>query len=134
MHMARFQIRCQRFCGRTCRSQPVIHPVQRQHDHADFQPAQLAAQSVIPALLFRLLLKRAKARFQFRNDIPDAGQVFLCVGQTPLRLLAAVAVFGDTRCFVKHLTAFLALDREDFVNLSLANHRVTVAPQAGIHK
>ena len=56
------------------------------------------------------------------------------IGKTALCFFAAIAVLGNTGCFVEHFAAFFALNAENFVDFTLTDHRIAVASKSGIHK
>ena len=83
-------------------------PVQRVQPHGHLHAFQLVLQFQIFFCLFRLLLQRFQLQFQLGDLVADAQQIVLGGGQLPLRLLLAVAVFGDASGFLEDLPAVAA--------------------------
>ena len=109
-------------------------PVQRVQPHGHLHAFQLVLQFQIFLCLFRLLLQRFQLQFQLGDLVADAQQIILGGSQLPLRLLLAVAVFGDAGGFLEDLPAVAAFQGEDFVDPALTDIAVALPPKAGVHE
>ena len=109
-------------------------PVQRVQPHGHLHAFQLVLQFQIFFCLFRLLLQRFQLQFQLGDLVADAQQIVLGGGQLPLRLLLAVAIFGDACGFLEDLPAVAAFQRQNFVNSALADIAVALPSQTGVHE
>ena len=109
-------------------------PVQRVQPHGHLHAFQLVLQFQIFLCLFRLLLQRFQLQFQLGDLVADAQQIVLGGGQLPLRLLLAVAIFGDACGFLEDLPAVAAFQRQNFVNSALTDIAVALPPKAGVHE
>ena len=113
---------------------PGGQPVQGFQPYGDLQALQfLAVGQVLPCLL-RLHPQGLDLQFQFRNFIPDAGQVVLGIGKPALRLLLAVAEAGDARGLLKNFPAVHAAQGQNLVDPALADVGIALPAQAGVHK
>ena len=108
--------------------------VERIHPEGNLQTFLLVGQKQEFLRFFRLDAQRLYAFFQLGHDILQAQEVIVSGLQLFLRFFLAVAELADTRCFFKNLAALIALDRNDFIDSSLSDDRVTVPSQAGIHQ
>ena len=84
--------------------------------------------------LFRLLLQRADPLLQFPKDVAQAQQVVFSGAQPAFRLVFAVAVFGDSRRFLKYFPAILRFGGHNIADPALADNGVAVPAEAGIHE
>ena len=100
----------------------------------DLKPLELVLQRQVFLRLFRLFAQRADLQFQLGNFIADAQQIVLRPGQTALRLLLAVAVFGDTGRFLENFAAVGRFEREDLVDAALADVGIALAAKTGVHE
>ena len=102
--------------------------------HADFQHPQFVPQHQVPLGHLRLLPQRLHLQLQLGDLVVDAHQVFLGALQLALRLLLAVAEFGDTGGLLEHLPALAGLDGQYLVDFALADDGITLPAHAGVHK
>ena len=114
--------------------QAVLQLVQAVQPDIDLQHTQLVPADQKALGLFRLLLQRTHLGLQLGDDVPDAHQIFLAGVQLSLAFLLAVAELGDTGSFLEDLTPVGAFDRKDLVDAALADHRIAVPAQAGVHE
>ena len=110
------------------------HPLQLLQPEGDLQPAHLIPQEQKAPGFFRLLAEGPHLELQLVDLVPDAHQVLLGPLQAALGLLLPVAEAGDARGLLKDLPAVGAFDREDLVDLALADDGVALPSQSGVHK
>ena len=110
------------------------HPLQLLQPEGDLQPAHLIPQEQKAPGFFRLLAEGPHLELQLIDLVPDAHQVLLGPLQAALGLLLPVAEAGDARGLLKDLPAVGALDREDLVDLALADDGVALPSQSGVHE
>ena len=114
--------------------QHLAGTLQRLQPDADFQLLLLLVQGDELLRLFRLDAQGLHTALQFREDVPQAHQVFLGLAQAALGLLLAVAVAGDARGLLKNLPAVLGTGGHNAVYLALADDGIAVPSQARVHK
>lgn len=114
--------------------QHLAGALQRLQPDADFQLLLLLVQGDELLRLFRLDAQGLHTALQFREDVPQAHQVFLGLAQAALGLLLAVAVAGDARGLLKNLPAVLGTGGHNAVYLALADNGIAVPSQARVHK
>ena len=102
--------------------------------HSHLHPLQGVLQLQILSGLFRLLPQRFQLQLQLGDLVPDAQQIVLGVLQLPLRLLLAVAVFGNTCRLLKDLPAVAAFQGENLVDSALTDIGIALPSQTGIHE
>ena len=112
----------------------VLELVQAIEPDTDLQHPELVPVDEEALGLFGLSLQRAHLAFQLGEDIPDADEIFLTGGQLALALLLPVAELGDAGGFLEDLPAVGAFYREDLVDSPLADNRIAVPTQTGVHE
>ena len=100
----------------------------------DLQKTHLIPQQQILLRPFRLIPQRLHLELQLADLVVDADQILLRPLQLPLRVLLAVAEFGDTGGLFKNLPALAAFGREDLIDLALANDGVALLAHAGVQE
>ncbi len=115
-------------------AQDAAGAVQRIKPEPDFQVPLFARVFQVLFGLFRLFLQRPDARFQLREDVVQAQQVFLRLIQPALRLLFPVPEPRDPGGLLEDFAPVLAAGGDDAVDPALSDHGVAVAPEAGIHE
>ena len=108
--------------------------IQLLEPEGDLQALELVAVGEVFFCLLRLLAQGLDLELQLRDLIADAQEVLIRLGQAVLRLLLAVAVFGDTGGFFENFAAVGAFQGEDLVDPALADVGVALPAEAGIHK
>ena len=96
--------------------------------------AKAGTGDVLAGMTAALLAQGLDLELQLRDLIADAQEVLIRLGQAVLRLLLAVAVFGDTGGFFENFAAVGAFQGEDLVDPALADVGVALPAEAGIHK
>ncbi len=102
--------------------------------YRNFQSPQFVTEDEKLLRLFRLSLQGADLELQFVDFVLDAHQVFFGAVQLALCLLLAVAEAGDARCLFKYLPAVGGFDRQNFVDLALADVGIALPAQTGVHE
>ena len=108
--------------------------VQVVHPEADLGYAQLVAQGEETLRHLRLLAQRVHLQLELLYLVVYAEQVLLSALQPALGLLLAVAVAGDTRGLLEHLSALGALSAHNLGNAPLSDYGIAVASHAGVHQ
>ena len=107
---------------------------QRIQPQADFQRPLFLGEFQILFGLFRLLAQGADPGFELGENIVQTHQIFLRLLQPPFRFALSVTKTGNPRGFFKNFAPVFAAGGNDAVDLALPDHRIAVAPHAGIHK
>ena len=110
----------------------LLEGLQILQPHGDLQKAHLVPEDQIPLGLLRLVPQRLHLQLQLGDLVIDADQVLLRPLQLPLGLLLAVAELGDAGGLLEDLPALAALDRQDLVDLALADDGVALLAHAGV--
>ena len=79
----------------------------------DFQRLPPGAELEEALGLLALFFQRADPGFQLVEDVPQTLEVLCRRGQTPLRLVFAVAVLGDAGRFLKNFAALRGFCTDD---------------------
>ena len=95
---------------------------------------QFALQFQILLGLLGLLPEGFQLQLQLGNFVTDAQQVVLGVGKLAFGFFLAVAVLGDTGCFLKDFPTVAAFQGKNLVDTALADIGVAFPAQAGIHE
>ena len=109
-----------------------LHFVGPDQEKIQIQLLQLRAQLQIDPGVLRVLLQRRQAAVQLLQDIVHPVQVFLRMGQLPVRLFLAGPELDDTGCFLKNQAPVLPFPGQDLVNPPLADDGIAFLADAGI--
>ncbi len=100
----------------------------------DLQLFALRRQHQIFLRLFRLRFQRPDAAFQLCGDIGQAHEIVLCLRELALRLLLAVAEFGDTCRLLENIAALIRFCTDDLRDSALSDDCIAVSAEAGVHE
>ena len=92
------------------------------------------AEDDIFTCLFRLILQRSYAAFNFSNNILNSLEIIRCGSKLPFSLSLSTLIQNYPRSFLKYLSAILRFSADNFLNLTLSNNRVSVNTYSGVHK
>ena len=129
------------FLLRTCQCffivpvpQPLCRIAQRGQPESDFHALFLFHQDKVLLGFLRFTAQGFHAPFQFRQNHVEMHQIFLGAGKIALRLLLAVAVFGNARRFFKDTAPFLGTHVDHVRHFALSDNGIAVTTHAGVHK
>ena len=108
--------------------------IQRIQPDSHLHSLKLFLQGQVLLCLFRLDLQRLQLQFQLRDLVTNSHQVVFGMGQLPLGFFLAVAVLGNTGCFLKDLTTVCTFQRQNLIDTSLSDVGIALPAQTGIHK
>ena len=100
----------------------------------DFQRLPPGAELEKALGLLALFFQRADPGFQLVEDVPQTLEVLCRRGQTPLRLVFAVAVLGDAAGFLENFAALAAFCGDDLRDAALSDDGVAVPADAGVQQ
>ena len=100
----------------------------------DFQRLPPGAELEEALGLLTLFFQRADPGFQLVEDVPQPLEVLCRRGQTPLRLVFAVAVLGDAAGFLENFAALAAFCGDDLRDAALTDDGVAVPADAGVQQ
>ena len=112
----------------------LAQAVERVHPRADLLDPQLVAQGEVALGHLRLLLERADLELQLVYLVVYAQEVLIRPREAALCLLLAVTEPRNARGLLQHLAALLAAAVDYLRYAPLADYRVTVPAEAGVHQ